>query len=91
MGISTSLILFAVGAILRFAITINSAATTTVRSTTFNVHTIGVILMVVAAVGLVVSIIFWSSWGGFGGARRHRNVYHRPDGTVLPEDRESRF
>ncbi len=64
MGVATSIVLFAVGAILRFATTVHSA---TVHTSTFNIHTIGVILMVVGAVGFVVSLVFWSSWGGFGG------------------------
>jgi hypothetical protein len=28
-----------------------------------------VILMVVGAIGAVLSLIFWSSWGGFHGSR----------------------
>jgi len=32
--------------------------------------TIGVILMIVGALGLVLSMIFWSSWGGVAGSRR---------------------
>ncbi|MDX6540069.1 MAG: hypothetical protein QOI71_1679, partial [Gaiellales bacterium] len=59
MGISTSLILIAAGAILKWAV---SASTSGV-----NLHTVGIVLMVVGAVGLVLSLIFWSSWGGFGG------------------------
>lgn len=81
MGIGTSLVLFAVGAVLRFAVT--------VTTTGFNIHTIGVILMIVAAVGFVLSLAFWSSWGGFGGTyRRDRTVvndgpnYHRQRTTV---------
>ena len=31
-----------------------------------NIHTIGVILLVVAVIGFVTSLFFWSSWGGFG-------------------------
>ena len=50
MGITTSIIVFAVGAILRFA--------TSVQSSNFNVHTIGVILMIVGVVGFVISMIF---------------------------------
>ncbi len=30
---------------------------------------VGVILLIVGIIGLVTSLIFWSSWGGFGGAR----------------------
>ena len=44
--------------------------------------TIGAILMIVGAVGVVLSMIFWSSWGGFGnrevavdgGPRRRRVI-----------------
>lgn len=57
MGVGTSLFLIAVGAILDFAID--------VQTTGFSLHTIGVILMVVGALGLVLSLIFWNSWGGF--------------------------
>jgi hypothetical protein len=27
---------------------------------------VGVILMIVGILGLLVSLVFWSSWGGFG-------------------------
>ena len=74
MGMVSSLIIFAVGAILRFA--------TTVQSSDFNLHTIGVILMIVGAVGFVISLVFWGSWGGFGGSsRRRRTVIDGPTGT----------
>jgi hypothetical protein len=63
MGIGVSIVLIAVGAVLDFAITVSNTHG-------FNLHTIGVILMVVGAIGLVVSLVFWSSWGGFGGYRR---------------------
>lgn len=58
MGIGVSLILIAAGAVLAFAVHASSS--------TFNVHTIGIILLVVGAIGLVISMMFWSSWGGFG-------------------------
>jgi hypothetical protein len=31
--------------------------------------------MVVGALGLVLSMIFWSSWGGFAGERRRTTTY----------------
>jgi hypothetical protein len=31
-----------------------------------NIHTIGVILLVVGLIGFVTSLFLWSSWGGFG-------------------------
>jgi hypothetical protein len=76
VGVATSIIVFAVGAILRFA--------TTVTSNDFNLHTVGVILMIVGAVGFVVSLVFWASWGGFGGWNRSRTVYRRTGGRAYP-------
>ena len=81
MGVATSIIVFAVGAILRFA--------TSVSSSSFNVHTIGVILMIVGAVGFVISLIFWASWGGFGGFHRSRTVYRQPGTGYVEERHES--
>ena len=52
MGIGTSLVLIAIGAILRFAITVSSTAHG------FNIHTIGVILMIVGVIGLVISLLW---------------------------------
>lgn len=79
MGIGTSIVVFAIGAILRFA--------TTVSSSNFNIHTIGVILMIVGAVGFLVSLMFWGSWGGFGGLSRRRTVYRDGVGEVVDESR----
>ncbi|MBV8957980.1 MAG: hypothetical protein JOZ37_10035 [Actinobacteria bacterium] len=59
MGLGTSIFLIAVGAILDFAVKVNTNGV--------NLHTIGAILMIVGAIGVVLSLIFWSSWGGFGG------------------------
>ena len=82
MGVAISIVVFAIGAILRLA--------TTVHSSNFNIHTIGVILMVVGAVGFVISIIFWSTWGGFGGSQRTRRVYG-PGGDIIEDRRDSSF
>jgi hypothetical protein len=56
MGITTSLILIAAGAIMRFAVTAQASG--------FSVHTVGVILMIIGIVGALLSIAFWASWGG---------------------------
>ena len=58
MGISLSLILAAVGAALIWAVNATVAG--------LNIHTLGVILLVVGIVGFIASLVFWSSWGGFG-------------------------
>jgi hypothetical protein len=68
VGIGVSLILVAVGAVLAFAVHVSSSG--------FNVHTVGIILLVVGAVGILLSMMFWSSWGGFGG-RRETVVHDR--------------
>jgi hypothetical protein len=70
MGIGVSLILIAVGAVITFAVHVSSGSAV-------NLHTIGVILLIVGAIGVVLSLIFWSSWGGFGGARRETIVEDR--------------
>ena len=66
MGIGVSLILIAVGAILTWAVTATVSGV--------NINTIGVILMVVGAAGLLISLVFWSSWGGPQGRRRTTTV-----------------
>ncbi len=70
MGTGVSLILIAVGAILTWAVNATVSG--------LNIHTVGIILMVVGAVGLVLSLIFWSSWGGVGTARRTTVVEDDP-------------
>jgi hypothetical protein len=70
MGIGVSLLLIAVGAVITFAVHVSSGSS-------FNLHTVGVILLVVGAIGVVLSLIFWSSWGGFGGARRETIIEER--------------
>ena len=57
MGISVSILLIAVGAILTWGVTAEAEG--------LDVNAIGVILMIVGLLGLVISMIFWSSWGGF--------------------------
>lgn len=58
MGISLSLILLAVGAIMRFAVSADT--------TGWDMQTTGLILMAAGALGIILSLVFWSSWGGFG-------------------------
>lgn len=74
MGITTSMLLIAAGAIMRFAVT--------ARATGFSVHTVGVILMIVGIVGAILSIAFWASGGGF---RRHVVETRTPVATTTDE------
>jgi hypothetical protein len=64
VGISLSLILAAAGAVLIWAVDATVSGV--------NIHTVGVILLIVGIIGFVTSFAFWSSWGGF----------HRADGSV---------
>ena len=75
MGLGTSIFLIAVGAILDFAVSWQ------VRGV--DLRTVGVILMVVGAIGLVLSLLFWNSWGGFG--RRDVYVEGGPRRRVIDE------
>ena len=64
MGVGVSLILIAAGAILTWAVNATVSGV--------DINTIGVILLVVGIIGVLLSLVFWSSWGGFGGATRRR-------------------
>jgi hypothetical protein len=61
MGISLSLFFVALGAILTWAVSAEVSGV--------NIQAVGVILLIVGILGFVLSLIFWSSWGGFRGAR----------------------
>lgn len=73
MGIGVSVFLIAVGAILSFALE------TAVEG--INLNTVGVILMVVGAIGLLMSMLFWSSFAPFGSGANGRSE------TVVREER----
>jgi hypothetical protein len=66
MGLGVGIFLTAIGAILAFAVNTSVSG--------IEIKTIGWILMVVGILGIVLSMIFWSSWGGPGGARRRTTV-----------------
>ncbi len=64
MGLGVGILLIAVGAILAFAVNVDTAGAGV------NLHTVGLILLAVGILGTLLSMVFWSSWGGFGGRRR---------------------
>jgi hypothetical protein len=72
MGIGTSIILIAVGAILKFAVDLKS----TVGGTIVHWDTVGIILMIVGAIGLVVSLLWLRQ--STGAATRERVVERDP-------------
>ena len=65
MGIGVSVFLLAVGAILTFALNAEMSG--------IDLDMVGIILMVVGAIGLLMSMVFWSTWGGFN-SRTERTV-----------------
>jgi hypothetical protein len=74
MGFGVSLILVATGAILTWAVTAEVSG--------IDIQVIGVILMVVGIVGFLLSMIFWSTWGGPATIGRRRTTYVGEDGPV---------
>lgn len=82
MGIGVSVFLIAVGAILAFAVEVSTNG--------FDLNTIGVILMIVGAIGLVTSMFIFggNGFGGFanyGGRRRVvEDSYVEDDGVLEP-------
>ena len=74
MGLGVGIFLTAIGAILAFAVNKTVSG--------LNIHTVGWILLIVGIGGIVLSMIFWSSWGGPGGVRRRTTVVD--DGAPPP-------
>jgi Domain of unknown function (DUF6458) len=78
MGIGVSIFLIAVGAVLAFAVDAEVSG--------LDIQVVGWILLVVGAIGIVLSLLFWSSWGGWG---RREVVEERPTSrreTVVREE-----
>ncbi len=75
-GLTASIVAVAVGAVLDFAFTASP------DQHGFNIHTIGVILMIVGAVGALCSLI-----GIMGtGMRRHRTLVDDGQGNIVRRD-----
>jgi hypothetical protein len=70
MGLGVSLVLIAVGAILTWAVNAEVSG--------LDIQVVGVILMIVGVVGFLLSMLFWSSWGGPAYFGRRTYVEERP-------------
>lgn len=75
-SLAASVIVFAVGAVLDFALTTNP------DQHGFDLQTVGVILMIVGAVGALLSIIGLMT----GSFRRHRTVVDDGRGNVIQRE-----
>ena len=62
MRLGTAIVLLALGAILTFALNVEMSG--------IDLDTVGVILMIVGIIGLVMSAMFWNTWGGFNRTER---------------------
>lgn len=80
-GVGISVVVLAVGAILDFAVTASP------YQRGFDINRVGLILMIVAAFGLVLSLLLWMSGRGRYGTRRHETVIDDGHGnSVYRED-----
>jgi hypothetical protein len=66
MGIGVSIFFLTVGAILTFAVDVTTKGV--------NLDTVGLILMIVGGIGLLSSLLFWSSFSPY--RREERIVTH---------------
>ncbi len=78
MSIGASIFLLVVGAILTFAVDVNTEG--------FNINTVGIILMIAGVIGLLLSLLFWSSFSPY----RRRSVSGLPEERVVEERRIER-
>lgn len=74
MALGTSLFLIALGAVLRFAVSVSTHG--------FSIHTIGVILMIVGVVGLIISLLWMMVWSERD--RRRPGYVERRDAPSAP-------
>jgi hypothetical protein len=66
MGLGVGIFLVAIGAVLAWAVNVDTSGAGV------NLHTIGYILLAVGAIGILLSLVFWSSWAGPGYWGRRR-------------------
>ena len=60
--VGTSIVLIAVGAILRYAVNVHSS--------TINIATVGLILMIAGIIGLILSLLYMALWADRSRPRR---------------------
>jgi hypothetical protein len=75
MGIGVSIFLLALGAILAFAVDVTTSG--------IDINTVGVILMIVGAIGLATSFLFWDRMGFGAASRRTVRRDYVDDGVVV--------
>lgn len=76
-GLGASIVIFAIGAVLDFGVTVGP------DQHGFNIHNVGVILMIVGAVGVAISVFALVVGRG---PRRHQTVMDDGRGNVVRRD-----
>ncbi len=66
MAIGISIVFIAIGAVLIWAVNADVAGV--------SLDAIGLILLIVGGIGVLLSLVFWSSWGRPGRERREREI-----------------
>jgi len=79
MTIGTSLLLIAVGAILKYAVTADVSG--------FDIQTAGVILMLIGILGLILSLLYTFVWSEGAQRRRSAGAYDDRTQHLPPRDR----
>jgi hypothetical protein len=79
MSIGASIFLLVVGAILTFAVNVEAEG--------FSINTVGIILMIAGVIGLLLSLLFWSSFSPY---RRRSATTPYPEERVVEERRIER-
>jgi hypothetical protein len=82
MSIGISIFLLVVGAILTFAVNVTTSG--------FDINTVGVILMAGGALGLLLSLLFWSSFSPWSRRRTMVDSPYDSDRRVVEERRIER-
>lgn len=80
MTIGTSILLIAIGAILKYAVTAHISG--------INLQTVGVILMLVGILGLIISLLYTFVWSDRRSTRVvQQREYDAPTRNMPPRDR----
>jgi hypothetical protein len=79
MTIGTSIVLIAVGAILKYAVTAHVSG--------IDLQTVGTILMLVGILGLILSLIYTFAWSDAARRRRAERVEYYDGPPPPPRDR----
>ncbi|HZD02679.1 MAG TPA: DUF6458 family protein [Actinomycetes bacterium] len=82
MSIGISIFLLVVGAILTFAVNVSASG--------FDINTVGIILMAAGILGLLLSLLFWSSFSPWSRRRTTIDSPYDSDRRVLEERRVER-